>query len=208
MSAFPEGMAHREVLIATALAEFTTHGFEGASLNRILADAGMSKGQLYHHFAGKEELYLALVGLVIEKKNETLRDRLPATGGFFHRLRASLRAGLEFLRAHPELDAFSRSVLRERGRPIFARVLATHGFTADAGPAGWVAEAVARGELTDGLPLQLVQRWVALAFNHAPDLVDLDTPGRVEGGLESLVRLLERSLAPDADGGGDDPPAG
>jgi AcrR family transcriptional regulator len=39
-----------------AAKELATHGYEGASLNRILAEAELSKGAAYYYFDGKEDL--------------------------------------------------------------------------------------------------------------------------------------------------------
>lgn len=50
----------REALLAAAFEEIHLHGFQAASLSRILARAGMTKGALYHHFANKSELGYAV----------------------------------------------------------------------------------------------------------------------------------------------------
>jgi AcrR family transcriptional regulator len=47
----------REKLFAAATREFTEHGFEQASLNRIIGEVGMSKSSFYHYFANKTELF-------------------------------------------------------------------------------------------------------------------------------------------------------
>jgi len=47
----------REKLFAAATREFTEHGFEQASLNRIIAEVGMSKSSFYHYFSNKTELF-------------------------------------------------------------------------------------------------------------------------------------------------------
>jgi len=47
----------REKLFAAATREFTEHGFEQASLNRIISEVGMSKSSFYHYFANKTELF-------------------------------------------------------------------------------------------------------------------------------------------------------
>ncbi len=47
----------RAALFAAATREFTEHGFEQASLNRIIGEVGMSKGSFYHYFANKSELF-------------------------------------------------------------------------------------------------------------------------------------------------------
>jgi AcrR family transcriptional regulator len=43
--------------LEAAAKEFVAHGFEAASLNRILDDAGISKGAAYYYFDDKTDLY-------------------------------------------------------------------------------------------------------------------------------------------------------
>ncbi len=50
----------RARLLDPAEEEFVVHGYEQASLNRILTAAGMSKGQAYYYITGKSDLYLAV----------------------------------------------------------------------------------------------------------------------------------------------------
>jgi AcrR family transcriptional regulator len=44
-------------ILRAALDEFAAHGFDAASLNRIIDEAGISKGSMYYYFDGKEDLY-------------------------------------------------------------------------------------------------------------------------------------------------------
>jgi len=53
--------ATRRALLESAAAQIHRHGFQAASLDAILAETGVSKGALYHHFATKRELGLAVV---------------------------------------------------------------------------------------------------------------------------------------------------
>jgi len=46
-----------ERLIAVARARFATDGYPATSLDTIAADAGVTKGSLYHHFDGKADLF-------------------------------------------------------------------------------------------------------------------------------------------------------
>jgi TetR/AcrR family transcriptional regulator, transcriptional repressor for nem operon len=55
----------REKLLHSAFAEIYRQGFQGASLDIILANAGMTKGALYHHFPDKAALGYAVVDEVI-----------------------------------------------------------------------------------------------------------------------------------------------
>lgn len=51
--------ALRRVLNA-AVVQFARHGYEGASLSRIAADAGIRKASLYSHVKSKDALFLAV----------------------------------------------------------------------------------------------------------------------------------------------------
>ena len=47
----------QQAILIAALEEFSSHGFNAASLNRIIDAAGISKGSMYYYFDGKEDLY-------------------------------------------------------------------------------------------------------------------------------------------------------
>ena len=51
----------RERILEAAAKEFTAHGYDGASLNRILDGAGISKGAAYYYFDGKVDLYATTI---------------------------------------------------------------------------------------------------------------------------------------------------
>ncbi len=56
-----QGRAARDELLAAALRVFAERGYGQAGVDEIAAAAGYSKGALYWHFSGKEELLLALL---------------------------------------------------------------------------------------------------------------------------------------------------
>ena len=51
----------RQKLLEAAFAEIHRNGFQAASLTQILADTGLTKGALYHHFPDKKALGLAVI---------------------------------------------------------------------------------------------------------------------------------------------------
>ena len=55
----------RQKLLESAFAEIHHNGFQAASLTQILADTGLTKGALYHHFPDKKALGLAVIEEVI-----------------------------------------------------------------------------------------------------------------------------------------------
>ena len=56
----------RDKLLKAAFEEIYRRGFQAASLDTILAKAGVSKGALYHHFPDKASLGYAVVDEVVK----------------------------------------------------------------------------------------------------------------------------------------------
>src|SRR5689334_10432777 len=57
----------REKLLRIAAREFGTHSYKDASLNRILEQAGISKGAAYYYFDDKADLYRTVVEYYISQ---------------------------------------------------------------------------------------------------------------------------------------------
>ena len=62
----------RRLLLDAAFAEIYRRGFQAASLDRILATTGVTKGALYHHFPSKTDLGYAVIDEVV---GEMIRGR-------------------------------------------------------------------------------------------------------------------------------------
>lgn len=56
----------RSALLESAARGLSRHGYANLVLERVAAEAGYTRGALYHLFAGKEDLALAVVGWVEE----------------------------------------------------------------------------------------------------------------------------------------------
>jgi AcrR family transcriptional regulator len=68
-----EGREARDELLSASLRVFARRGYRDAGVDEIAAEAGYSKGALYWHFSGKEELLMALLE---ERVDAPLRDRV------------------------------------------------------------------------------------------------------------------------------------
>ena len=62
--------ARQEKIFDAAAEEFSSRGYEAASVNRIIDHAGISKGSLYYYFDDKEDLFAT----VIERAFNRLKD--------------------------------------------------------------------------------------------------------------------------------------
>jgi AcrR family transcriptional regulator len=67
-----EGREARDELLSAALRVFARRGYREAGVDEIATEAGYSKGALYWHFSGKEEL---LTALLEERIDAPMRDR-------------------------------------------------------------------------------------------------------------------------------------
>lgn len=118
----------RDLLLEVAASELAEKGFEGASLNSILATAGLSKGSYYYYFTDKEDLYAEAVEDAVRRFGKTLTplslDELTA-GDFWQALGAHFRTWSRALDASPHILGLLRSLDGTRRRsPRFAPVLA------------------------------------------------------------------------------------
>ena len=57
----------QQVIVQAALDEFAAHGFHDASLNRVIEQAGISKGSMYYYFSGKGDLYAYVARTELER---------------------------------------------------------------------------------------------------------------------------------------------
>lgn len=57
----------RNRILEAAEIEFDENGYAGASIRKIVTRAGTSLGNLYRYYANKEELFLSIVGPVMEE---------------------------------------------------------------------------------------------------------------------------------------------
>ena len=51
----------RSQIMEAAMKVFTKKGFASARMDDIVTESGLSKGAIYHHYAGKKDIFLALI---------------------------------------------------------------------------------------------------------------------------------------------------
>lgn len=95
-------MARRALIVDAALREFSTHGYEGASLGRIAADAGVTRTVLYDHFPSKRALFVALLEAKRGELLAHLREALSTDSSGGERIRGVFDAFLAFAQREPE----------------------------------------------------------------------------------------------------------
>ena len=195
--------ARRTALAEATVAEFTRAGYEAASLNRIIRDAGMSKSSFYHFVGSKSELFDAVVRMLVADVRAQWTPPAPSEFGaraFWRRVDALL-GEFATLSASPALQHLGR-IFYLPGDAASAVSGGARGELLDA-VREWV-EAVLRagresGQVRDDLPLEL-QVDVTFAVLRAIDEwaiagPDAEASGRAAVAASAPGALLHRLLA-------------
>lgn len=89
----------RATLLATARRVFSEHGYADTSMDDLTAQAGLTRGALYHHFGDKKGLLAAVVEQIDAEMDQRLHAISEAAEneweGFCGRCRAYLEMALE-----------------------------------------------------------------------------------------------------------------
>jgi len=190
--------AERRRLLDVAAAEFARDGFRGASYNRILERAGISKGAAYYALDNKEDLFVKVLEDAAARVFANLGPagaamaevRTPAR--FWSVIETQWRRSLEFDRAHRDAATLMRAIVR--GMPAPEAATATM-LNLQATSHSWLAEVVAVGRrvraVTTPLPDALLVRIVDGILNAADLYLD-DTYGAAldDATLAEHVRAL------------------
>ena len=92
----------REKILTSAIQEFALQGYSKASTNRIMEQAGMAKGLLFHYFSNKPKLYLACLDKVLSEFQLQLDQFMQHMSlDIFERLASYLRWKSELFHSEP-----------------------------------------------------------------------------------------------------------
>lgn len=182
----------QELILQAALDEFAANGFHDASLNRIIAAAGISKGSMYYYFDGKEDLY----GHVIRTGLAGLFDKVGAppeleAGGaadFWSVLEDYYLRLMQALTASPQLATLLRGWAAATGNPALQATQAEM----EQASIPWLEQALTVGQrlgaVRSDLPSGLLIA-VVMGMGQAMDFWLISQPTD-DGGLPDLVGSL------------------
>jgi TetR/AcrR family transcriptional regulator, transcriptional repressor for nem operon len=103
----------RQKIIQSALQLFNRHGFTAASIDDIMAGAGMTRGGFYSYFQSKSELYAEAISCFVTEKQEVIASADKASDRAIRLLRDYLsRQHLEDLETSCPLIGLPNDVSR------------------------------------------------------------------------------------------------
>ena len=176
----------RGEILDAALACFAARGYHETSVDEIAARAGLSKGAIYWHFAGKRELFLALVDRFTEPELAELGlvaeapDWRAALREIFARVRLQLEVGMPLFKVALEYIALSA-----RDDEIRVRAERAHGVWKAA-----VEKQIARG-VAEGTLRSVAASEVGLVIDATIDGLMLAKLTRPDLNLEAAWRAAE-----------------
>jgi TetR/AcrR family transcriptional regulator len=114
---------NREAILDAALEVFSQHGFRGATVDMIAAEAGLSKPNLLYYFPSKEDIHVTLLSQLMDTWLDPLRA-LDANGDPVDEILAYVRRKLEMSRDFPrESRLFANEIVQ--GAPRIGTSLST-----------------------------------------------------------------------------------
>jgi TetR/AcrR family transcriptional regulator len=112
-----EEKQHR--IINAAIKEFSLKGFDKASTNEIVKEAGISKGLLFHYFNNKKELYLFLYDYFLEVIMEEFYPKLDSDeNDLLEKYRQIAILKLDLMKKHPDMFHFIKIAYEEESAEI------------------------------------------------------------------------------------------
>jgi len=123
-----DGQTVPERLLEAALGLFAENGYEGTSVQDVVAAAGVTKGAMYHYFSSKDdllhEIYARVLRMQTERLEKVVAQELPIAERVHAAAEDVVRTTIEnlesttiFFRSLHQLDAENqRTVRRQRRR--------------------------------------------------------------------------------------------
>ena len=103
---------NRKRILEAALEVFSAHGFRGATLDQIAAEAGLSKPNILYYFDGKEAIHVTLLNQLMETWLDPLEQMNPE-GEPLEEILAYIRRKLDMAQAYPrESRLFANEILQ------------------------------------------------------------------------------------------------
>jgi AcrR family transcriptional regulator len=149
----------RELLLDCAAEELWRHGLGGTRIQDVLDRAGMTKGGLYHHFTGKQELADALAAEEAGRWPAVLDAAVADLRGL-----AAVEALMAAVAARYDSDVRVRAVLRMVEELPEGAVTSAFALWQDA-VARALQQAIADREVADDVPLREVAAAVVDALH-------------------------------------------
>lgn len=106
-------------IINAAIKVFAQKGYDSASTNEIVKEAGISKGLLFHYFQNKKQLFFFLFDYCYNIIADEFYKKVDLTEtDFFNRMRQSVMIKMELLNQYPDIFNFIQEAFMQDSAEI------------------------------------------------------------------------------------------
>lgn len=183
----------KEKIIAAAITEFGTMGYEKANINNI-SSSGIAKGLIYHNFSGKDDLYIECLKSCFEEVTSALAcpENIGDYSVYFDRR-------ITLFREKPTLAAMVLEALINPPKhhiEIISEIRKEY----DKMNAGWITKILERSELRKNVTKENALKYLSLMqdmFNWyctSPKFKENDFENMIEFHEERLPEIFEYML--------------
>lgn len=185
-------------MITTSFKMFSKLPYGQVSINTLLQEADVSKGDFYYHFKNKEALFIHLVGIMLDKKREFIHEHrsLQTDNNIFSILRESIDSGLKFGYENPHMYAFSEQLMKQRGSAIHKKVMQQYPIEQENQLIVLIENAVRNGEIRSDLPFDVVKKIINHMLTNTVNILQTNSIKEYEASIEFLFMFLESGLKP------------
>lgn len=148
----------REMIENAAIDEFIEHGYENASINRMVEACKIAKGSFYQYFEDKKDVLMYLMDITAEKKISSLSPILMDSQDldFFELIHELWMGGLKFADKHKKLAMLGNEVLKNQNRGIYKEILDAKGGMSTDFYKRLIISAIISGELRKDLDVEYI----------------------------------------------------
>lgn len=144
----------REAIVQAAIGEFREHGFNGTSMDRVAAAAGVSKRTVYNHFPSKEELFEAILEHLWERGHAQADIAYDARRPLREQLLEVLRQKMQLLNDASFIDLSRVAMAEMMHAPERAQAMVARLSEKEQGLPRWIRAAQQDGQLRAGVDAQ------------------------------------------------------
>lgn len=197
----------KERIIALATREFSEKGYQGASINTMVENLGISKGSIFQYFSSKKGLFLYIFQSAVDRVRRTLVQVKEDTEEMdvFDRIHQSILVGADFVHRHPHIYRIYLKLLFERDVPFRAELLqAIRLFSAEY-LGSLIRKGLEREEIRGDIPAEsavfildavldrFLQAYMVPYLDQGGNIYGSD-PAKIENWASDLVDILRKGL--------------
>lgn len=176
----------RIAILDTAAVQFRLYGFDGVSMDKIAAEAGVSKRTVYNHFPSKDDLFGETIVRLFQRTAADLELPYRSDLSLRVQLMELMRTKLRALAEREFLDLARVAISEAMHSPERVQRIMTRLSEREEGVTAWIRAAQADGKLKEGDPhfasallqgqIKTLAFWPQVAMGAPPLAADQQGP--------------------------------